>query len=126
MSPEKQRIAIAEACGLTPWLECHRHGEVGRERAESLGGGDLGCPWCASVLIQKDLPDYLHDLNAIHEAKRQLLATTGLCNDFQVHLLSERPARPVRYETDKWTWGQEAAIQAVALLRAIDKWEDES
>jgi hypothetical protein len=54
MSPEKQRIAIAEACGF------NRAGNY----------------WCAPTGRNQDLardgnglPDYLNDLNAMHEAE---------------------------------------------------------
>ena len=59
MNPEQQRIAIAEACGLKlfpmgpsdkQWLKNNKDGGV----------------------EQVPLPDYLNDLNAMHEAEKLL------------------------------------------------------
>lgn len=55
MNPDEQRIAIAEACGWKPKII-----------------------WCSAQIpeshppIYSDLPDYLNDLNAAHEALRLL------------------------------------------------------
>lgn len=78
MSPEAQRIAIAEACGYR-WMDyCHQgicklyppvpkldecHGWYFTERRE---GTDLS-----------SVPDYLNDLNAMHEAEKTLLTGDG-------------------------------------------------
>jgi hypothetical protein len=72
MTPEKQRIAIAEACGAT-WRQlpelntkvlsfCHGANTLGPLRWE-LENGDILAP---------DIPDYLSDLNAMHEAEKVL------------------------------------------------------
>jgi len=62
MKPELQRIAIAEACG---WERCS-------------GGGSCGV-WKTPTGINpqntnefKILPDYLNDLNAMHDAENTL------------------------------------------------------
>lgn len=54
MNPEQQRIAIAQACGWF-FMDDSWHYPNG---AKALS-----------------LPDYLTDLNAMHEAEKQLLAT---------------------------------------------------
>lgn len=53
MKPEQQRIAIAEACGWTDFWETEHQGWRGRNPDNS--GDDF-------------IPDYLNDLNAMHEA----------------------------------------------------------
>ena len=61
MTPEQQRIAIAEACGweeVEPWL----NGDRCFELASSICGYRL-----------EDIPDYLNDLNAIHEAEKHAI-----------------------------------------------------
>src|SRR5690242_11272163 len=63
MTPEEQRIAIAEACGwkdinLREFLSC------GRERPI---GSHPNNPGCLTLL-----PDYLNDLNVMHEAEKVL------------------------------------------------------
>lgn len=49
MKPEKQRTAIAEACGTMKW-------------SYALPTKTIGC----------GVPDYLNDLNAMHEAEKML------------------------------------------------------
>jgi hypothetical protein len=60
VSPEAQRIAIAEACG---WLSIKNHSTI------RINGLWMGYP-PKNAIINKpvELPDYLNDLNAIHEA----------------------------------------------------------
>ena len=59
MSPDQQRIKIAEACGWT------RHG----------AGGIYGCWDDPDGHTRSGCPDYLNDLNAMHEAMRNITAT---------------------------------------------------
>lgn len=61
MSPESQRIAIAEACGWT--FPDYKWGSKG---APSLFGKDSSGKYGPP-------PDYLTDLNAMHEAEKVLL-----------------------------------------------------
>lgn len=102
MNKKKQRIAIADACG---W-------EIG-ERWNGPGNSPV-TPW--GRLKPKDwttLPDYLNDLNAMHEAEKTLYGMQ--CN--------------------KYAWGlgltnytiahATAAQRAEAFLRTIGKWEEE-
>jgi hypothetical protein len=56
MTPEQQRIAIAEACG---WTEMR------------MGASDL-IGTSPDGRISWQLPDYLNDLNAMHEAEKVL------------------------------------------------------
>ena len=73
MNPERQRIAIAEACG---WTKIRLHprwvSDIGSEFPPTLcgthpsKGRPEGIPWWGP------LPDYLNDLNAMHEAENVL------------------------------------------------------
>ena len=74
-------------------------------------------------VVADHLPDYINDLNAMHNAKRALLTTFELCNTFQGFMLSERP-HPHEFQTDKWTWGQSAEIEAISLLKTLDLWTE--
>lgn len=67
MKPEAQRIAIAEACG---WKKDERGWITpsGR-RAEHNEMLDV-----SYRVVQHDCPDYLNDLNAMHEAEMVLTA----------------------------------------------------
>jgi hypothetical protein len=55
MNKEQQRIAIAEACGWTKIFDWKAAGINGQHPTE---------PWTEVI------PDYLNDLNAMHEAEK--------------------------------------------------------
>jgi len=121
MTPEAQRIAIAEACG---W--------------KRVTGESVQCPAYAFILIDpnnfqvawthssvtaltKYLPDYLNDLNAMHEAEKILthkqridhMEWLGMCSD--------------DYGSEVWAYVHaDAAQRADALLRTIGRWEEEA
>lgn len=59
MSKDKQRIIIAEACG---WKIKYIHGN----------GMDCYATVDPTGLVQNEYPDYLNDLNAMHEAEEFL------------------------------------------------------
>ena len=89
MNPEQQRIAIAEACG---WKIGYRDPEA----------------W-------HPLPDFLHDLNAMHEAEKVLTneQLEVYCN------ILHKPNHGVY-----WAIHATAAQRAEAFLRTIGKWEE--
>jgi predicted Zn-dependent protease len=110
MTPEKQRIAIAKACEKSP-------------RASTAASAwttiSLRSPkWWASI----EVPDYLNDLNAMHEAEGMLLAKCGndpqddLWVDYLANLLMAAPLCLREHAT--------AAQRAEAFLRTIGKWEE--
>ncbi len=102
MSPEAQRIAIAEACGLKPvqsddrfWdFESKKVGAISREALMAL------------------VPDYLNDLNAMHEAEKVL---TSPQRDEYRDFIAEHYRQAVGYT---WDDGSAAAIHAPAAQRA--------
>lgn len=96
MNKEKQRIAIAEACGL--------------------GDYDTNMNGWHDESIQA-LPDYLNDLNAMHEAENTL--TDGQYELFTLHLGPLTSQRKRKYISSA------SAQRAEAFLRTIGKWEDE-
>ena len=113
MTPEAQRIAIAEACG---W----KHIDY-----TAYDDGVHGCPPYAKIGEPGMenlplLPDYLNDLNAMHEAEKVLTAqqqsifVTKLCDIAPNHIGQD------------WRWlivHATAAQRAEAFLRTIGKWE---
>jgi len=95
MTSQKQRIAIAEACG---------HGDYGTRMN-----------WLYDEQM-KGLPDYLHDLNAMHEAEKVMCFKDR--NNY-IDLLG------MTYN-DSWEFCRATAAQrAEAFLRTIGKWEDD-
>ena len=96
MTPEAQRIAIAEACGI-----------VSKDKWGSLYKTPRG--------ILRDCPDYPTDLNAMHEAEKVL--TLPERRKYRKTLLGHcEPASIAIHAT--------AAQRAEAFLLTIGKWED--
>jgi hypothetical protein len=105
MSPEAQRIAIAEACGLSTF-------PLNATWGRGLCERDDGTP--------TTLPDYPNDLNAMHEAE---LAVFG--NDWDEALWATyKYALYGVIEMNRHVINSTAAQRAEALLRTLGKWED--
>lgn len=127
MNAEAQRIAIAEFCG---WSNCGPHFNRGRllvGHAPNLRRGEDKKHRCLTVV-----PNYLHDLNAMHEAEEKLHPSEIDRYAEQLYMVLERfwtPAKWVkfsRYSIDYAFAHATAAQRAEALLRTIGKWvEDE-
>ena len=104
MTPEQQRIAIAEACG---------------EDNDS---------------IYRDLiPDYLNDLNAMHEAEKFILSTdlyiqyvNYLFRSVGLNRTYYMGATPEVFPADRQfaVFHATASQRAEAFLRTIGKWEE--
>ena len=105
MSPDSQRIAIAEACGI-----------VSKDKWGSLYKTPRG--------ILRDCPDYLADLNAMREAE----ATMNLTDKYQY---GKAICKIMNIDTDGgldvvdiyYAIHASAAQRAEAFLRTIGKWE---
>jgi hypothetical protein len=124
----KQIIAIAEYCG---WKEigksgvyqntikgingCVPGGEVHRKRIQ------MNLPGANSFLV----PNYLNDLNAMHEAE-ETLQSHHLCYEYYNKLYNIL-GNTVGNRSDKphhWTWHAAASQRAEAFLKTIGKWEE--
>jgi uncharacterized protein len=108
MTPEQQRIAIAKACGYT---EDERN--TGKHGAKEKGW------WIRSRFCLGDncLPQYLHDLNAMHEAEKTL--NQNLAADYA------RMVTSIAWQSEQPTFAPmtaTAAQRAEAFLRTIGKW----
>ena len=94
MTPDKQRITIAEACGI-----------VSEDKWGSLYKTPRG--------ILRDCPDYLNNLNAMHEAEKVL--------DFnQLRDMEDS----VSFRFAVLPFHATAAQRAEAFLRTIGKWKE--
>lgn len=107
MSPEAQRIAIAEVCGwvvLAPGR--------GRTPEGKLGGV---------------IPDYLNDLNACHEMET-FLKTAGrvarYCDELN-NVIRSKPQKRNCY-SGGWDWHATAAQRAEAFLRTLKLWKEDT
>ena len=100
MKPEQQRIKIAEACG---WKNI----KMGMNGITLLGG--IGGR-------RKPIPDYLNDLNAMHEAEKVLdiVVERGEYREYLSFITGGEVE--MIYAT--------AAQRAEAFLRTLDKWEE--
>ena len=112
MTPEQQRIKIAEACGwkFHPLTE---HPYTQEEKAAAImcwvrPGNDSWRTGC--------VPDYLNDLNAMHEAEKVLdiVAERGDYWDYLSFITGGEDE--MIYAT--------ASQRAEAFLRTLDKWEE--
>jgi hypothetical protein len=119
MTPEEQRIAIAEACGWIeiPW-EALINPRIAIEKKQFCRDtGPYRCLW---------LTDYLNDLNAMHEAEKIKFFGSELVKAEWEHWLREvlaegRPAFEVAgFELAHAT----AAQRAEALLRTLNLWKE--
>jgi len=105
MSPEKQRIAIAEACGI-----------ISKDQWGPLYKTPQG--------ILRDCPDYLSDLNAMYEAE----ATMNLTDKYQY---GKSICKIMNIDTEGgldvvdiyYACHASAAQRAEAFLRTIGEWE---
>jgi hypothetical protein len=117
MTPEQQRIKIAEACGceLTQdgngfWVfsKPNQHPKRVAKHHDKDRAWALCCP------------DYLNDLNAMHEAERVL--NPSLAAGYARMLTS------IAWESEQPVFAPmtaTAAQRAEAFLRTIGKWEEE-
>jgi hypothetical protein len=122
MTEKQQRIAIAEACGWTniclqplwvsdiedefPPVLCGTHPSKGRPEGIPKRFGPL--------------PDYLNDLNAMHEAEKMLRKPMkGSDTDTIIGDRMHKYAELIGYAFDAT-----AAQRAEAFLKTIVKWEE--
>ena len=105
MSPDSQRIAIAEACGWEPLPEGHFHPDNP---------------------VGQTMPDYLADLNAMHEAEQCLWRKDFLARDTFIDHLARilNPVHGYRDQLGQHLLDATAAQRAEAFLRTIGKWEE--
>jgi len=95
MKPEEQRIAIAETCGF-------KREERGYGSYTRIEDGE------EFTYYSHDLPDYLNDLNAMHEAEKVL--DEEAFGEYRHHLIDKL----------KTSWGVATAAQrAEAFLKTL-------
>jgi len=112
MTPEKQRIAIAEACGWTRvWDPAFRQWtQRSPNKAWVTCDPDPNADWEIH-----NLPDFINDLNAMHDAEKVL--SDDQRNRYIITLCLEVQPEPMLYHAT-------AAQRAEAFLRTIGKWEE--
>lgn len=133
MTPEAQRIAIAEVCGKdiesfrfwrkgyndTEWRESPHYrtkevAEYWREKESHWGETEL----VESICSHQNLPDYLNDLNACHEMEKVL--TDDQLEDYADHLHKWVASGSIGVAALRAT----AAQRCEAFLRTLNLWDD--
>jgi len=111
MTPEQQRIAIAEVCGFVKDLNC-----VANE-TDVFWRNPAG-----QIFFRGELPNYLSDLNAMREAEHILFSSTEpLWDAFVEHLynLGYRGSSAAKYAIHATS-----SQRAEAFLRTLNLWVD--
>ena len=117
MNPEQQRIAIAEACGLT---------NVAPMIVKNVKhqGDDI------TVGIWSDdgwVPNYLNDLNAMHEAEKMLTKANWGGYAAELYRITDAHNHGISPNHHWLAVAFSTATQrAEAFLRTIGKWEEET
>lgn len=124
MSPDAQRVAIAEVCG---WQKIQR--PLSDQEGEIPGHFEIR--WYHPKIhtsiyplyaLPKEPPAYLTDLNAMHEAEKVL--TEAQQKDY-AHRLHPTPRRPYEFLSDDFDMLHATAAQrAEAFLRCLGKWKE--
>lgn len=135
MTPEKQRIAIAEACGWKfrplfppPESEQRDHHEA-KENAIMCWVRPENNDW-----ETQELPDYLNDLNAIQEAEtcldfvkkgpKYLLLLEQIISRRVGEDISIKITSVGQFGFSGWIAHAKAYEKAEAILKTIGKWEE--
>jgi len=112
MKPKEQRIAIAEACG---WL-------VNDDGVNGISPINVEQGLTNPKICSWKLPDYLRDLNAMHEAEKTLRKPMkGSDTDTIIGDRMHKYAELIGYAFDAT-----AAQRAEAFLKTIGKWEGDN
>jgi len=108
MNKQEQQIAIAGACG---WSQTQITHTVSGRVVQYGFGPNQSSEW------ERPLPDYLNDLNAMHEAEKVL-------DQMQARTYADHLADSEQDGT--WAgchmWSQTAAQRAEAFLKTLNLW----
>ena len=124
MNKEKQRIKIAEACG---WE--FKKGKANPNQTMCREPGiTFDCWWATDIL-----PDYLNDLNAMHEAEKTLEGIKPVYkggwmtqfDDYEGALLEIVQEQGNRQRREAGCTSATAAQRAEAFLKTLGLWTEE-
>ena len=127
MTPEKQRIAIAEACGWHHVQSCKL------DSPEIYPDGAWKHPKRGRWLFRMDskieggIPNYPADLNAMHEAEKTLDYEQGeqFASDIWEIIINAEDDQEYPPSSNFSYLHATAAQRAEAFLRTIEKWEEQ-
>jgi hypothetical protein len=120
MTPEAQRIVIAEACGWKDIKQtCHEEVDIENRSIIHWSGLTGIPPEFIHYQNRIRIPDYLSDLNAMHEAEKTLM------HDQYIHYMEYLSMCSDGYGHKLWDYVHCSASQrAEAFLRTIGKWKE--
>jgi len=117
MTPEQQRIAIARACGWTAEQDSN-----GYWRAVSHEHGKAVELWLSERNVWSvGIPDYLNDLNAMHEAEKVLIDKGVNAWWAYVAFINRHNPTPFGSETAVHAT---AAQKCKAFLHTLNLWQE--
>jgi len=121
MKPEQQRIAIAEACG---WTQCEHVESIGLAKGFPPLNNPPSYGTYENGMAQ--LPDYLNDLNAMHEAEQTLWQKDWASRHDFVDKLARilSPTHGHHQQSGLDLLDATAAERAEAFLRTMNKWKE--
>ena len=133
MTPEKQRIAIAEACGYKIIDSPTAEGFVRLQKPDgnpvcSVGQESRNNIWPAAIAWNW-IPDYLNDLNAMHEAVVTKWETdpyfgTSFAIELTEVVTGLTYSAQIAAECLEYMITATAAQRAEAFLKTLGLWED--
>jgi hypothetical protein len=113
MTQEEQRVSIAEACGWK-YVEGLNVSSLSHSGATSCADCWV-CPKRGAGYGAYEPPNYLNDLNAMHEAEKVLTSEQVTSYVYLLESMNERWSTPA-FAT--------ASQRAEAFLRTIGKWKE--
>lgn len=113
MNPEAQRIAVAEACGWKIADRVHPDIKLQAYLCWIRPGNE---EW-----QEEELPDYLNDLNAMHDAVTSLDQSQ---KNYFVNILDDLIETEKQPERDFAWCNATAAQRAEAFLRTLNLWKE--
>lgn len=117
MNTEQQRIAIAEACGWTKVKAARIQASFSLTWRDFVNGLP---PDAAKDDPYSAVPDYLNDLNAMHEAEQKMEYWDGYISNLK--FICGDP-QSEGYSTHK-AYRATAAQRAEAFLKTLNLWEN--
>lgn len=117
MKPEQQRVAIAEACG---WTDCH----LPLASNQNLPFTErVLCGIAPDRITHSPLPDYLNDLNAMHDAEKTMSWEESV--KFRLNLCDNSDGPNAKFRTvESAMCHAEASQRAEAFLKTLDLWKN--
>lgn len=120
MNPDQQRIKIAEACGWSN-VKIYPRSDSNKRHSEDTESIGIGCRHPSWGGGSCSVPNYPHDLNAMHEAEKVLTDAQWLEYRDELRTVVLGPVRMVSdwYKADLHAT---AAQRAEAFLKTLKLW----